>query len=329
MTTQINITKSSDKLEQKLTSGKTSFVQRLLEVAVKLTPPLPGSPGTNQPNVFADGTNTVTFSGYRISVRVNLAGAPTKSTANVSIYGLKLEMMNQLATLGLYINIYPKNTITITAGDAASGLTKVFAGTVQQAYADFNSAPDVPFIFECIAANLVTPTPVSSYPQSVDVANFMANIAKQLGLTFDNDGVDIQLPPSYFSGDLWTQVQTCAEHANINAEIVDGGTKLAIWPKYGYRTTVGIPLVSKETGMIGYPTFTPAGIIVKTLFDPRIKFGGLFKVQSTVQAVNNVTQWAVNTIDLVLESRVPNGQWMMMINAWNPRYSKPVAQPVS
>ena len=54
-----------------------SFVQRLIEVSVKLA----GDPTTNQPATFAEsGTDTVTLSGSRTSVRIQNSGAPAGST---------------------------------------------------------------------------------------------------------------------------------------------------------------------------------------------------------------------------------------------------------
>ena len=107
-------------------------------------------------------------------------------------------------------------------------------------------------------------------------------------------------------------MRAIAEHANINAEIVDGGTKLAIWPKGGSRTSQqgnNIPLISATTGMIRSPSFAPNGyLVVKTLYNPQISFGSVVQVQSdTITQANK--SWVVQKLDLSLDSLTPKGKW--------------------
>lgn len=298
-----------------------AFVQRIIEVTVRLDPT-----ATLTPSKFPNGTDVVTLKDSRTSVRIQHYGASVGSEAQVKVYGLTPSLMNAFSTLGLSFNIVPKNTIAIKAGDAGGVPTLIFTGTVFNGYADYDSAPDVPFHFQARASlfGAVVPTASSSFPQSIDVATVMKGFAKKMELNFENNGVSTQLPKSYFWGNLWTQIQTCAQHANIRAEIVDGGTVLAIWPMGGARTGTNIPLVSKETGMIGYPAYTRQGIIVRTLFNPQIKQGGKFKVQSSIKPINDVGTWVVNDMSLALDSLMPRGQWMQSINAYVPGGYKPI-----
>lgn len=297
-----------------------SFVQRRIEVAVKLAP----GGKTNQPTTFSEsGTDTVTLAGSRTSVRIQNSGAPAGSTASVSIWGMTPSLMNQLSTLGLVFNIVPRNTITIAAGNLGSRLATVFSGTIVGAYGDYNSAPDGPFRFECNAglADAVAPAIASSFTGAADVAQIMSGFARQMNLGFENNGVQLQLSNPYFAGSVMTQMRACADHANINAEIING-TTLAIWPKGGARDTSNIPLVSKETGMIGYPAYTQQGIIVNTLFDPQIAFGGMVQVESSLEKAAG--KWAVQKLDLALDAQVPRGQWKSTIYGYNPNYPRPI-----
>jgi hypothetical protein len=159
-----------------------------------------------------------------------------------------------------------------------------------------------------------------------------------MNLGFENNGVSTKLPISYFPGNVWTQMQACAEQANINAEVINGSV-LAIWPKGGSRTSVTlVPVVSKETGMIGYPAFTQQGIIFKTVFNPQIAFGGTVKLTSSVLSGVIAAQqdknksfkapadsvWAIYKLDHALDSLVPRGQWMSTGYGYNPNYPKPI-----
>lgn len=316
-----------------------AFAQRLIEVAVKLAT----NSETNQPTTFSEsGTDTVTLSGSRTSVRIQNSGTPAGSTASVDIYGMTPSLMNQLSTLGMVVNIVPKNTLTISAGDNTNGMSVVFSGTIVAGYGDFNAAPDVPFHFECNSGlgDAVAPAVASSFTGSTDVATIMAGFARQMNLGFENNGVTTKLSSPYFAGNVRTQMRACADHAGINAEIVNGN-KLAIWPKGGSRTSVTlVPIISKDTGMIGYPAFTQQGIIFKTVFNPQVAFGGTVKVQSgllsgvlSAQKNQNASFlipqdsiWAVYKLDHALDSLVPRGQWMSTIYGYNPHYPKPIQQ---
>lgn len=300
-----------------------ALVQRLIEVAVRLA----GNAATNQPSKFSEsGTDTVTIRDARTSVRIQNSGAPAGSTAHVDIFGLAPSLMDQLSTLGLVFNIVPRNTITIQAGDTESGLSTVFAGTIVAGYGDYNAAPNVPFRFEANAGleSAVAPAPVTSFRQATDVATIMAGFARQMSLGFENNGVSVMLPTPYFSGTVETQLRACAQAANINAEIVNGGNVLAIWPKGGNRNTPSVPLIAPPPSgqMIGYPSYTQQGIIVKTVFDPKIAFGGLVRVQSSLKPATGT--WAVQKLDLALDSKMPGGQWSSTIYAYNPNYPKPI-----
>lgn len=305
-----------------------SLPRRLLEFDVVLG----RDTKTNQPLKFDEsGTNATTIAGVRASVRVQNSGRPAGSSAQIEIWGLTPSLMNQLATLGMAYQIVPKNTVIVRAGDEGSALTTVFAGTIFWAYADYDSAPDVPFRMEAHAllASAVISAAPTSFPGPVNVADAMGNFAKLLGLTFENNGINLQIPASYFPGNLKQQMYALADHAGINAEVINGSI-LAIWPKGGARNTTTIPLIAPPPAgqMIGYPAYTNQGIIVRSLFNPQVTQGGKFKVQTSVKPVADVGTWAVNKIDLALDSLVPHGQWMMTIHAYNPAQGKPIPQAV-
>jgi hypothetical protein len=301
--------------------SQESFVERQVEFAIKLGQ----NPKTTEPAKFTNGTNTITLSGHRSRTRIKMAGAPAGSSASIEIYGLPLSTINQISTLGMVYNFVPLSTIVVSAGTAQTGLTQVFAGTILAAYGEFSGAPDAPFMIEAQSglAEGIAPVPASSFRGNMDVATFMSGIARQMNLGFENSGITAKLNNGYYSGDLTTQMEAAARDAGIRAEIVDGGTILAIYPIGGTRNPKAVlPLISKATGMDGYPSYTRDGILVKTVFDPRIAFGGLFKLQSSLKLVTDV--WGVNSLDLALDCQVTNGDWLSIINGFNPAYARPV-----
>lgn len=301
-----------------------ALISRIIDVAIKLA-----STAGNQPNTFSEsGTDQVTLKGSRTSVRIQNSGAAAGSSAQVSIWGMTLSLMDQLSTLGAVIQMIPRNTITVTAGDAVSGMSTVFVGTITQAYGDFNAAPDVPFKFECLAgaAEQVIPYPASSFTGSTDVATILSAIASKMGWGFENSGVSAQLSNPYFSGSAMQQVRTIAEQVRINASLINN--VLAIWPRYGARAGNGIPLIAPAPAgqMIGYPTYTQQGLLLKNIYDPRIVMGGQVRVESSLKKATGT--WNVAKLDHALDSLVPRGQWMSTIYAYNPNFPQPLPPQV-
>lgn len=295
-----------------------TFVQRLINVQISLAP----GDGGQQRTFSESGTDTVTLSGLRMSCKIAKAGGLSDSMMDLHIYGLTLSLMDQLSTLGMQINLVPKNRIVVTAGDATSGMGTVFDGYIIAGYADFQSAPEVPFVISAQVGipYAVIPAVASSFRGAADVAVIMAGFANLMGLKFENNGVQKTLSNPNFSGSVKTQAQACVTAAGIEWNRGDDGI-LAIWPKNGSRGGA-VPLLSPSTGMVGYPTYTAYGIMVRTLFNPSIGLGGKIRVESSLKRATG--EWAVYSIDHDLETQMPHGQWFSTIGAYNPSFPTPI-----
>ncbi len=105
------------------------------------------------------------------------------------------------------------------------------------------------------------------------------------------------------------------------AEAGSGLPKVLIWPKGG---TIGgqVPLLSKETGMIGYPTVTQAGIIVQSIYNPNLAFGGSFECKSSLTVANGT--WGIFNLTHELESETVGGKWITRVEG-----SQLGAQPIA
>jgi hypothetical protein len=306
--------------------SQSSFSQKLLNFSFTLAS---GSAG-NQPSTFSgtNNSNSVSIAGHRARCRITNAGAPAGSTAEISIYGMSQSLMNQLATLGIAVDSISKNSVIVSAGTGqaggsasaasaasspASGFPVVFGGTIFFAYGDYGDMPNVPFkmIAQGGLFNAVQSVAPSSFTGPTSVATIMQKFASQLGVTFENNGVTAQLSNPYYPGTILQQIYQIAEHANVHAQLVDGGTKLAIWPIGGSRTSqTNIPLISMDTGMIAAPTFANYGwMVVKMVYNPDVVFYGNIQVQSEdVPQANNT--WTVYKLDLALDTLLPDGDWM-------------------
>ena len=221
-----------------------TFVQRQIKVEITL--------GTGD---FGEGTgNTVDLDGYQVHANITKGGAPSWDSAEIRIWGLSLNLLNQLTRLGKPL-AYPRNNIiTVTAGDADAGMSQVFRGIILGAYGDFDGLPDVSLVVTASSNSVVATQPQKplSFPGASDVAVIAQQIAQQMGLGFVNDGVSGQLKDQYLPGASIQQLNKLAAAGNFNY-ITNGGAagqSLEIWPKGKKRGEDG-PLISPDTGMVG------------------------------------------------------------------------------
>lgn len=252
-----------------------------------------------------------TLSGHRVSVSCVVAGGAGMSEANVRIFGMSQSTMNEFSTLGAPPMAFRDNLIEIHASDESGNMAVIFQGTILDAYADMLAAPEVSFNISAMGGLIeaLDKAPTSSFPNGVDAAFLLQQLANQAGLIFENNGVRVQLPKRYNHGALRAQIMECIEDAGING-IIDNGT-LAIWPLGGSRGGV-VPLISPDTGMVGYPTYTGVGIIVNALFNPIVKFGGQVQVDSSFSQACGT--WNVGKLIHDIESEVPGGKWFSQMN---------------
>ena len=288
-----------------------SFVKRQLSISFQLQ-----AGASNASTQFAEsGTDTASLNNLRMSAKIVKSGDPTLNSLQLTVYGMTLSLMNQLSTLGKAINLLRPAIVTVQAGDAQAGMTTVFKGNVSNAYGDFQNAPDVPFHVEAYSGLMggIQKMDPTSFSGSTDASTVMQQCASKMGLSFENNNVNQKLSNPYFYGSPRAQAQSCAAAANIGFAIDDD--TLAIYPKNKPRNG-GTVTVSPTTGMISYPTFTNAGILVRTLFNPQIKFRSQIEIQSSLQRANGT--WIVYGLSHDLESQVIKGQWFSTLECYNP-----------
>jgi hypothetical protein len=251
--------------------------------------------------------DSVTLSGLRMTADIVISGGDSMGTLQLRVFGLTQAMMNRLTTIGYVKNaIKGKNSILLAAGDDAGGMKVVFVGTICDAWADYNRAPEVAFNVVAYMGldALVKPVDALSYWGPTDVALIMSDIAKTMGLVFENNGVSGQLSNPYFPGTALAQVRACARAADIWYAIDRGS--LVIWPKNGSRAG-DIPLISPETGMVGYPALNSNGMTVQTMFNWNIRPGCDVMVKSAIPMACG--KWHVGEFSHALSSETPDGPW--------------------
>lgn len=272
----------------------------------------------------SDGSNQVKVSGLRCTARVKAAGGHAAGELDLVVYGMTLSSMNQISTLGMVATTYRKNSVTVEAGEEGGLMATVFQGQIIDAWIDPRGAPDVAFRITATTGlfDSVRPAKPLSFKSQVDVSTVLSGLATEMGLAFENNGVNVKLPPSYYAGSPREQAQRIVDDAGIKWNTAENGV-LAIWTADGSRNKPAIK-IDRTTGMIGYPTFTSNGIMLEAVFQPSVGLGGKIEVKSDFtgtgkpDAYGNTGAngtWVIYSFDLDLTAQVPRGAWRMLIQA--------------
>lgn len=294
-----------------------AFVQRLISVQVDL------SQGT-----FSEtGTSTITLTGLRMSVTVTQPGIPEMARLSAQIFGMTLSQMNKLSTLGQVVTDLPRSLITVFAGDADQTQGVIFSGSITAAWADFDGAPDIPFCIEAQAGLIESVAPYSSTNPKGAVAasdllsQFASHWNNGKGIPFVNYGVVAILTDPHLYGSLKNQIMSVLQQARAFWNGAQSGV-FAVWPVNGYRSGLGIPTISRSSGMVGYPAFTQNGMIVRSIFSPDVIFGGLVKIKSSLRLpLTPNGNWQVAGLSYKLNTLTPRGDWFMTLNLIPPGYA--------
>lgn len=253
--------------------------------------------------------DTVTLQGFRAIADIDKAGGMMMGTLKAKIYGVKQADMNSITTLQWKPQTWIPNTVEVFAIDGTAE-TLIFAGNIVNAWADYQGMPDVFLHIQAQAAffNALKAIPPRSFKGPIDTPSVMAQIAADLGYTFENNGVTTQLTDLYLPNTGLEQAKDLARAAGCDLYLDD--KVLAITPPNVPRKAL-IPVISPTSGLIGYPTFDGVGVNFQALFNPGVTFGGSIKLETDVQQAAG--EWIVTSVAHRLESEKPGGAWYSTI----------------
>lgn len=254
--------------------------------------------------------NSQRFTGHRVSAHIIQPGAPDMGQLQLGIYGLPLEMMNRMTTMGRQYALRDANSVKLYAYEEGQTPNLVFTGTIFDAYADMHAAPGACFRIAAkagVLGNIKDATP-TSVKGSVKVDTVMKQICQKGGWQFENNGVDAILDNPYLPGSAFRQAVAVMKQTRCLMHIHND--TLAIWKPGGSRQG-SVPLISPQTGMIGYPRYRQVAVEVSTQYDPNVQFGGRIKIQSDLTPACG--EWSVVYVEHDLEAEVINGKWETLI----------------
>lgn len=290
-----------------------SFTRKLLEVHVTL-----------QAGQF-EGGNTKIITDVPLKVRIEKTGPPDFCKAVIEARGLRYEDMAQMSTLAFRPLYAARNSVAVFAGDEVDGLSLAFSGSITQASADFNAAPDVSFKIEAMTGyfGAITPQSPTAVKGAQPAADFIAMQAKQAGFTFQNDGVSAQLNNAIFNGSPVAQARAAARQ--IGAELIIDDDVMILSPAGGAGKNAGggrgnAVLLTRDTGLLGYPVLSNEGVQLKALYNPAFRLGGLVEVESIVPKASGTWRIIKLTHDLAAFD-AKGGPWESQMTTYYPSMS--------
>lgn len=255
------------------------------------------------------GQNTLDLKGLRVSATIGKMGLDLQTTLDMQIWGMTLDQMQALTVLNrIAMQDYRRNYVVLSAGDEDGGVAVAFQGTIQEAWADGRSPPDMAFHVTAFSGlfEFSDPIPPTSYKGGIDAGTLFQGFATQLGYGFANNGVTGVAHDAYYAGDLKTQIERAAKDLNCDMMLDSAMRTLTIWPKGQARADKAID-ISAATGMEGYPSFTEYGVQFRTLYNPNLSYGRLLNVDSVLKPASG--QWIAQGITHYLDCEMPDGQW--------------------
>jgi hypothetical protein len=276
-----------------------SYAEKYLKIIIGLGT---GQMGNGAPAEY------YTLTDFRASAEITAYGGETMGQAIVKIYGLSLELMNKLTTIGpIMTQVRGQNSIVILAGENPQALTKIYSGTIMTGIADFNNAPDVSFEVTALSASLAAMTPVqaTAIAGPVSETQLFGGFAASLGLQLNNVDVVHQFNNPTFNGSMRNQILAAAHEADCDVTFDD--SFLNIKGRFSFFGQNPV-IISPSTGMVGYPLLSSDYMYVKSIFQSTLIQGGRIQVQdSQLKAANGL--WTVVSVKHELESMMPNGKW--------------------
>ncbi len=291
----------------------TSFIKRRMQVNLTLNK---GSFGSGNSKVITD---------LPIKASIEKLGPPDFAKASVEITGMSRDEIEKLTTLNYIPMITNRHYINIYAGDDVTGLSEVFAGSMISAVGEFNS-PDVSLKIEAEVGfwGRVKPQGPSVINATQDVASFISSCASQADMTFTNEGVSAQLK----EGDMFTgsPVEQARQAANkVGADLLIDDDEMILINKEGTRSGGTVPLLSRDSGLLGYPSISSNGIEFKAIFNPAFRFAGLVNLQSAVPKTSG--EWRIVKLTHKLTANDPkDGSWESEITGFYPAMSGAVGR---
>ncbi len=265
-----------------------------------------------------DQLQKFTFVDHAMSVKIEKVGLPDKNKAEVVIYGLALNTMEQLTTLSYNSLEYLHNSITIYAEHEGSFI-QIYKGDIASAYADFSQAPEISFKIKAITGYIasLTALPPTSKKGIVLISRLLSELAIKGGFINITSALSAlsllskNVENPYLTGSVVEQLIQLSHMVGLEC-ILDDNEIISI--PYNLSRISQKTFLSKENGLIHYPSFSNDGISARSIFNPHIVYASLVELSSIVPKASGV--WKVTKLRHLLSANLnKNLSWETQFDA--------------
>lgn len=254
------------------------------------------------------GNNILTIKKARSEVQLNMAGGETGTLADIRLYGISMQEMSKLAARGMRADPTANNRFAVRI--SCEGI-EIFRGISLWSYIDANGAPDIALSIYASADQPLRSMAISdtNISGNVSLVDALQAVASQANISVINYGVSIVLPGVSVKGSIKDQILDILHSVKpIDSLSYDIGMDyVSIFPK-GYADKTSKILVSKDTGLKGYPSFIDFGVSLRTSFNPNFKINAVIELESELPNISGTWQ-IVNGCTHYLNTNIDSGAW--------------------
>ncbi|AOF18158.1 hypothetical protein BED35_06040 [Yersinia enterocolitica] len=250
-----------------------------------------------------NGNDKISIGNVKSSFRYGAYGNYGGIQAEIMIFGLSIDRLASLSGKG--IGVYtPTKDISV---NVYSGDNKIFSGGIYASYANMNAQPETALVMNTISGlNLKTASSSAfSQPGAVPVESMLSAICNIFGFSLNASRLNGRVAQNpHFSGSPMDQVRDICLAHGLWYRVFDN--IITVWPA-GSAVDDIVPLVSPDSGLIGYPVFTQSGITFQTQFSTYLAQG---RVVELVTSLPNASgRYLLTVVEHFLNSWTEGGSW--------------------
>jgi hypothetical protein len=259
------------------------------------------------------GGNTKIIKDLAMDAVIQKLGGVDGNKCILTVFGMAQEDIEPLTMLAFRPGKTAHNRLILTAGNDAH-MDTAFIGDILpgHAIADYSSSPEIKMTFTAITAyrKAVEPHPPTSRKGVADLIELLTGLFG--GIKPELSGEDVKTENPYLSGSVLKQARDLCDMLGYELIFDDD----AVYVNKKDKTIRGkAPVITKESGLIGYPAFSQTGINFKCVYNPMLKFAGIVKVESVVPKATG--DWRIIGLTHHLTSYIPGGAWESEVKtAW-------------
>ncbi|CRY10492.1 hypothetical protein [Yersinia enterocolitica] len=256
-----------------------------------------------------EGNDKISIDNVKSSFRVGSYGSYGGVQSEIMIFGLSLDRLAMLSGKGIGVWTPAQDTsISVYVG-----VNKIFSGGIFASYANMNGQPETALIMNAVAGLSLKTSSSSAFsqPGAVPVSTMLGAICNIFGFKLNAHGLDgiIAQSPN-FAGSPMDQIRDICLAHGLRYQIFDN--VVTVWPEKSAIDDV-VPLVSSESGLIGYPVFSQNGMTFQTQFSTLLSQGRVIELVTSLP--NASGRYLLNVVEHFLSSWTEGGSWHTVCQA--------------